>query len=619
MKLTDAIPKLLNHHFRHYRKSYPATDISDVATLLQNNVVLQNPDRTYSINFDSAKVNETLLEIARNLLSKPLPDDIEDAFGYIAQFKDGLKIYASNAPINAYSDLIKGLRNFVLLRSNQGTDVYDFLFALLISNKKRPNHLLSFESAYFHFLPVSGYPTEIIFKSCCEVMEKNKDRSSDVYKFALAIGGINVEMGIDLFAFGMHNDILQFPGFAPNILIGLYNAGNNGAFSLAESLIEKDVIEGLKAFAGFDFKTSVEIQAVSKIATSISEEPNVIKSKSWLICKILNSAFCPVNLRDENLEKLHKLIASENQEIAHAVFENVMFALENYEDEKYEMLISYLNNTQNFKVFENFFYRIKNPKYLFGILVDLYQDKGFRISIDRFEHSILNYWSESQTETENLILSLFEERNLSFLAVKIMLAGHGHPLPIDVTKLVEENAQLNAVESLCEYPHSIEKLVPIALDLRKSKFKSVREYLQQKLEHLIFNTYHESLLKIAENKLSPIGDKKLLQSLRNALESYKKMREFKVSVKDLDPRENEQDLMDLYYRLEHENQATLMKNTKKDGFLSMLRDVVVVRGKAFKSDDDKQIVPLQLIQSSVLINGDAYKNPLAFERKLENL
>lgn len=618
MKQTDTISKLLHHHFKYYKNSYFESEIDDAPTLLSNSIIVANRDGSFSIDFDSAKVNDVLLEIAQALLSKPLPEGIAEAFEYINQFKDRLKNYAPNAPINAYSTLLKGLRNCVLSRC-KNTDVYDFMSSLLVSTDKRPNHLLNFESAYFRFLPFSGYSTAIIYDSCCTVMNNNKDRNSDVYKFLLAIGKTAPSKALELFEFGMNTDIVQYPGFAPNLLVGLYNSGMSSAFSSATNLIEKDVFEGLKAFAGFELKTSEEIAAISRIIAPIDGATNVINSKTWLMCKLLNNPLCPANLRPEHLEKLHNFITSENHETANAVFENVMFALEDHEDEKYEMLLSYLNNTGNFNVFENFFYRVKSPKYLFSILADLYQAKGFKISIGRFEHSILHYWSESPIETEELILSLLGEESFNFLAVKIMLAGHGLPLPVDVTKLVEENSQRNAIEALCDYPHSIDRLVPIALALRNSTYKSVREYLQQKLEYLIFNTYHESLLKIAEKELSPKKDKKLLQALKDALDGYKEMRNFKIAVKDLDPRENEQDLMNLYYRLEHESQATLMKNTKKEGFLSMLRDVTVVRGKAFKADDNKQIVPLQRIQSSMLMNGDAYKNPIAFERKLENL
>ncbi len=619
MKLTDSISKLLHHHFAHYKSSYLKTEIKDFVLLLSKGILTKNSDETYSIDFDSDFVNEVLSVIAETLLSKSLPIDIADAFAYANEFRDALKTYAPNAPFNALSPLVKGFRSFVLKRRNENLDVYNFLLVLLASKEKRPNHLLNFEAAFLNFLPFSGYSQEIIFTSCCAISDTNKERNHDVYKFSLAIGQSNRDVAIGLYEYGLAYGIINYPGFAPNLLVGLYNSGFENAFSLAINLLSLDVIEGLKAFAGFDFKTATEVEEVNRLIEGIDGEANVINSKTWLMCKLVQNEMLPDHLKAENLQRLHEFVKSENHDIANAVFENVMYSLDEFEDDKYAMLISYLNNTKKFDVLEGFFYRVKSPKYLFIILVDLYRDKGFRMSLDRFENAIVHYWGESQTETEDLILELFEDRSLSFLAVKIMLCGHGLPLHLDVKKLTAELPQMHAVESLCDYPHSVEKLIPIALRLRNSKFKSVKTFLRQKLEYLIFNTYHESLFEIVKSELSPTSDKQLLHLLKKSLNEYKKMREFKMKVKDLDPRQNEQDLMDLYYRLEHESQAQMMKEGNNRGFLSALRGVTVVRGKAFKSDDDKQIVPLQLFQSSLLMNGEAYKNPIAFEQKLENL
>lgn len=619
MEINDSISELLVYHYQHHKNFYVRSEILAVESLLANNILFSNSDGTVSVNFQSMALNEVLLSHAEKVLKKPIPSNISDAFAYVNEFKETLKTYDSKAPINAYSELMRGLRAYVLNKLNSGTSSFEFLLELLPSPLKRPNHLLRFEDAYFYYLESEPYSEDLIFKSCVCVFENNRQNTNYTFRFLSNLGEKNKDVALKTYNYGLQNDIVKYPGLAPNILIGLYNSGYDEAFSLAVELITIDVFEGLKAFAGFKLSTPNDVEKVSSIIDSIDGLPNVINSKTYLVCKLIQNDLCPMNIREKGFNQILDYLRSENHEVANAVFENVQYAIDDYEEEKFEMLNVYLANTKNFDVINDFFYNFKNPKYLFTILVNAYNVNGIKMSMDRFDNAIQHFWSTSPQETEELILDLFEDKRFGYLAVKIMLSGHGLPLPVQVEKLTDENFQRNAAECLCDYPHSIENLIPVVLPLRNSKFASVRKFLQDKLAFLIFKTYHESLYRIIENHLSATTDKKFLSALKKALDGYKEMSKFKSSIKDLDPNENERNLMDLYYRLEHENKAQMMKDTKKTGFMSMLRDVTVVRAKAFKSDDQEQIVPLQLITSSVLVNGDAYKNPIAFEQKLENI
>src|SRR5690606_15959892 len=115
------------------------------------------------------------------------------------------------------------------------------------------------------------------------------------------------------------------------------------------------------------------------------------------------------------------------------------------------------------------------------------------------------------------ILRLFNQRHFGLLAVKIMLVSHNFPFPVDMLKLETEKEQTNAIESMCIFPHSFDKLVPILLQLRFSKYEVVKKLLRQKLYDLILETYHESLYDTLNAQLNGHTDKSLLSYLKKAV------------------------------------------------------------------------------------------------------
>ena len=102
--------------------------------------------------------------------------------------------------------------------------------------------------------------------------------------------------------------------------------------------------------------------------------------------------------------------------------------------------------------------------------------------------------------------------------------------------------------------------------------------------------------------------------------NYNQLKEQKESINDLNPQENERDLMDLYYRLEHEENAKMMNRVQqgKGTFMEMVKNVIIVRGNSIKYDE-KEPSPLTTIKTSMLVDSDSYKNPDLFEHNLNTL
>ena len=392
----------------------------------------------------------------------------------------------------------------------------------------------------------------------------------------------------------------------------------------AKALLVANPFEGLRLFCIITVDASKE--ELEDIFTSVNtigfEEIEIAYQKSFLLCKIIENKNSTKEFTDLCFRQIIPMLESANHEIADRVFDNIHYSLEGFEHEKYGLLHIYLNNTKKISIIEDFFYHFKDPKYVFDVLVRRYEAHGFRLSIDKHSNTVSDFWRKNKDATEQQILNLFSQEQFGMLAVKIIASNHNAPYLVDLLKLEAKEQQLLSIESICSYPHSFDKLLPIVLVLRNSKHKGVKEYLQTKLADLIFNGYHRTLLNLVEKHISKsVSDKKFLAPLKKASKDYEEMREVKNSIQDLNPWENERNLIDLYYRLEHETQAIMMKDNRNDksSFLSMLKNTAIVRGNAWKHEDDDTVSPLHLIQSSIMVDSRAYKNPMAYEQKLENL
>lgn len=618
MKPTEAVKDLLLYHFQHHKSYYSPSEIVEVDQLSDIDVISKSGEK-YQLNFDSDILNEEAEKMAVEMLSEIMPSDMVGAFGYLKKFEAELKRQYEVADYQSvYSDLIKGMKVHFLNQVNTGNSNYDFLLNLLDDDSERAKGFGNFEEVYFRFLLTSDYSKEIIYQSCTAVFQKNDKNARFIYNYLSNIAK-NRSLAHNLYTYGMQNDILEYPGFASTILVGLYNSGDNSAFSIAAELVEADLLEGLKALSRFIIDDEETAQKIFAIISSISSElPGVMNQMSMAICEIINSEKSSDDLKIQCIHSIYELLKSEVLDGVSEVFHNARYHIDGHEAEKYQMLHIYLETTKNVNVLNDFFYQFKDPKYLFHFLTYLHLAEGVRSSIDRFDQAILHIYNENPIKTEAEILELFKYADTGLLAVKVMLSSHEHPLPIDVHKLDREEYQHNAIRQLCNYPHSLDKLLPTILKFRFSVFSDVKQHLQEQLSTLIFDAYHKSLYDLIESAVDARKERKFLAPLKKALAEYEKIKIFKA-IKELDPIENERNLIDLYYRLEHESQAKLMNQREDRGGLSRLfKSVEIVRGRAWKTDGNDEVTPMALIQTSMMIDSRAYKNPVTYERNLEN-
>ena len=390
----------------------------------------------------------------------------------------------------------------------------------------------------------------------------------------------------------------------------------------AKALLASNPIEGLKLFCTIISECSLlELEDIYKSANAIpSEELAIANFRSFLLCQLIENENSPKELKDKCFRDIISMLKSDDLEIVNSVFSKIQYSLVGFEHEKYHLLHIYLNKTKKITVLKDFFYEFKDPRYIFDFIVRMYEVQGFRLSLELFSDTVEHFWRTTRAETEIQILNLFSQKEFGMLAVKIIASPHSYTYPVDLLKLTSQEEQKTAIECICRYPHSIDRLLRMLLQLRFSDYKEVKVYLQSKLAELIFETYHGTLLDLIENGITKSAlDKRFITPLKRAFQAYEEMKLFKDEVKDINPWENEKDLVNLYYGLEHETQALMMKDRQKDSsFLSMLKNTIIVRGNAWKHENDNAIRPLAHIQTSTLVDSRLYKNPIAYEQELDN-
>ncbi|PQJ79394.1 hypothetical protein [Polaribacter porphyrae] len=347
----------------------------------------------------------------------------------------------------------------------------------------------------------------------------------------------------------------------------------------------------------------------------------IANEQVYLIKNIIESEHSTEEIKKKCFDFYADFFKNASDEIVDSTFREIKF-LKGNESEKYGLLYLYFERAKDFSVIKDFFRFFEDPSYIFDIMMRLYETASdYRFSIDLFVEAIWKGWQSNKEKTEELILNLFRNHPVfGVLGVKIILSPYRGALEIDLLNIKEEKYQINAIKSICKHPHSFDKLLDLILPLRNSKHDNVRKVLIEELASKIFLVYHDKIHDQVKDSLSDNDkDREFLKPLSRALKNYHKLKNLKESINDLNPLDNEKELMDLYYRLEMEENAKMMDEARegRGTFLEMTSKVIVVRGNSVKYDD-REPMPLARIEHSTLIDASSYLNPELYERKLNN-
>lgn len=571
------------------------------------------PDEV-ELNKNSVLFNKALLIIAEEKLGRGVPQDIVEAFGFVDGFQEKLKEengIAKNV-VNAYDELIKGLKAYVLFRLKaDGVNIKEYYINELKPRGKRPNEMFLFEQHLYDFLMYADFSVDEIWQICSHTLAS--DDAFYVNEFAREVPSCNFELAKDLYHLASSADQPENTFFVSNLLTGLQNNGLEGVFEKAFDLYPKHPQQSYQVLVSLKKLSEKQNQKLYEHVLADSSE-NLTGHKTQALCKLIGDPDVSDELRKKCFDLIIEYLKSATKDVATSAFRTMNFSLKGHEAEKYQMLHIYLDNTKNISVLDDFFYRFENPEYLFHLIKMSYRAGWRRGSIHKFENAIFHFWNKDATKTESHILELFKpEDKFGMLPVEIIMTGRFGALPIDLLKLKTEQEQAKAIDSITLFPHSYDRWLPIILPLRDSAFSKVVAFLQIKLTELILEAYHNSLYKDIKKMLNQSkNDKAFLKPLKAALKKYKESVSEKETINDLNPYENERELMNLYYGLEHEKKTKTINeiNENPTGLLAAIGNrTIIARGNSWKQELEEHVTPLGKVETSVVLDARLFKNP----------
>jgi len=594
---------LFNHIFLLRDKAIPATRRSDFQELIANKVLLEN-EKGITVDYSHDNVCTKLISLLEEHLGASLSKDIGDAFSQIEDYHSHLKSQYKHNFVNAFDFILDPLRVHILLslQASGSLDIIDFRESL---SKEKPKNLFLFDKWFYSFLVKASITSAQVLK----VFEKDIDNKGNhyLYSFLREVGKRNISLAKELLS--QTSDLnYPFPIIRSNLIISIHNSGKEDLFKMAIDLVSSKNQADFGTIPRLNLKKMTELEESFDL---VSRESNEFwNDQVFLFCRIVENGTSTKVLREKCFLELDKLLKI-SKEVADISMNVISLYLEDYEEEKFKLLITYISTTKNFNVIKQFFNHYKNPKYLFSLLVSYHKAIG-SMGVNRvFQEAISHFWRSNRVETEKYICDLFNpDYKLGLLPIEIILAQDGIAAEIDLLSVPEE-FQFNAIDCIYHAPHSFEKLLPVLKNLQQSENENVIEHLQNVLKLLTTEAYG-LLMEWLEKNIDNTNE--FLEPIKEYHKEYQKYTKNKEKYDDLNPLENERELMELYYRLENEQQAKLMKKVSEgeNSFMSMMKSVTIVRGKSWKLQD-QSVTPLANIQHSTWIDYRRIADPISYE------
>lgn len=619
MKEQKQLENLFLHIFQTRENIINSLELKKYSELEKRGIIKNNSDGNYEVDLYSSYIYDHLKKLVTIKLTTGLTDDIEESFKNIHNLEELIKNeYNYGNIINAYTQIFDAFRvNYLTELNTKGIDVILYFNEL----KKKSNviyELRNFEKIFFIFL----VSKDISIEQTSEFLEANNDENNRYYlnNYLYSIIEKKVEFSINLIEYLSKKHENETPHYLVILISSLVNKGQIEYLVKLKERLTKSTKEALWVYSLLKINSQKIYNEILEVVVKDSSTEYLFH-KTRIIESLMNSLFIKPKDSETLSNKLFDFFENPDDNEIHSYFHTITYGFEKFEDLKYELLHGYLNRTQNIKTISSFFYSFKEPKYLFHLIGVIYNNGWHRNSISLFEQPLSHFWSTSREKTEEFILSLIStKQKTGLLPIEIIMTGRETPIQIDLLKLNTEEEQVLAIAMICNFPHSFDKLLPILIKLKDSKFPKVIENLQMQLSILVYECYNETLIEWLENLIKKSRKKTaFLKPIKQSLELYKEIKELKYKNKDLNPYFNEKSLMDLYYNLENENRAKMMESVRNNpsGLSSLFKSTSIIRGNSWKFEHENNVMPLGKVESQMYIDTRVYKNPELHEYQLE--
>lgn len=603
----------------------------DSSQLLGNEDFKEINSSEFEINLESESNKSSILSIAIEKLGRTVPTDISDAVKFIYDFEEELKKPETNVSWAGLIDLKYAMTGFVLAKiHNEGKgNLVEFVLNRLKNKNKDEVHLRAIEAYFFEALISINMTSREFFETIRSYNStvSKPNLSHRAITFAQKIAQQKTDVAKQLYEEIISCDDWEneFGVLPAHLLIGIHKTDPNYSFEKANEVLTSNPVHSLAVFGRIEFSTEKEIQDTLKIIDELNpNDEQTVNQLIYLLTAILKSKFVTDAVTEFCFQQFQNLFDSQITNNKGMVVDAMTNWIENHEKERYDFLLQNHGRFGDLNLIDGYFSNFKDCTFFFQFFQSVYRALDGKMPPGLFSDSVNHFSRENTDKAERFILDFLSHQDLFWRKagmhlIKMKDIGVHQ---VNLLRLETEIEQLRTLEVLTEYNWNLEEYLPMVLALRNSPFTAVRKELQKELSKLTFESYHEVLVEKITNLLTKSADdKKFIRPIKEALKKYHKLVEVKSSIKDLNPAENERSFMDLYYRLEHENQAKMMNEIKsgKGNFLtSFFKSSIIVRGHSWKLEGKDEVVPLAKIEHSFSIDARAFKNSELFEHQSNN-
>jgi len=626
MKNTDlkkSINKLIDFLILNAKNEVTDNDLEKktIKTLISNGVLSSDGSVSKVAKDPNKTFDDELAKRFEVITGKSIPINPLEILDFLFDLREKLLKNRKSNILNEYSFLIDQFRSrwFISLHNSGKVNLTKHLLETV---KVKNGKFLEFQNLYFDLLPHLNLSKEELAEIYNE-FHKIDRLSYSLNKFTSEVSTVNKDRALQLLS--TLKAIKGGTNYLGVLLVGLYNSGHTEAQEEALKLAEDDISQSIYFLTYKNYKNIEEIKKAIVVVENIkTDNIAVISRKIEFFISLLSQSRSNATIRTTCFAELMKHYIEGTDKIEYQIINGLGIRIKGLEKERTNFLneISAIKLNPNF--LNHFFHNYESPIYLFDFLESWLVSKKSWQSLEPFEADIMHFWNSNQEEALSLILQLLahEKILIRYSAIHIILSGIQMGKTIDILKLTNKTDQLKSIEAFGRFPHSIEKITPIFLMLRKSKHKEVVKYLQGALSVLIFEAYHSFLYNIIVDSLGDgVKDKKFLEPLTAILKEYEKISEIKSSINEINPFKNERDWLNLYGKWAHENQANVMKDVQetRSGIRELFgKPITIVRGNGFKMDGEETVSQMGVTEYSAAIDIRAYKNPELFEINLSS-
>lgn len=611
----EAMTELIRHSIAVKQTAFPKDAFRiQYELLVLHQLTTRESEKSFQIDFDTLEGGYILAIIAEEILAKKVPVDPMEVLAFSAAF--GLQIKQPNPRHWWAGDMEFQLQSYLLVWLHQmhGVDVTTFIFGITEDTKEALTETRSVDTNYRNIFPYLSDSIESCFTTISDLLigERTKDTALDAL---FCLGRKNPVKGADLLIYGKGQHAENLAEFLPRFLVGLFR--HNEALYLQEckNLFALNAIQGLHALTWLEYSNSETLEsAYNFLEIQTIDRVEYLRDLPTFYVRVIENESASETIIAGCFEKLRHFTTYEDEALRQNLLGRTGM-IEHHDKEK-NALLPYFMKWGKPYVLRDYFDRFDSPRYLFDLIKQAYAVNGIRADIGLFRDGLhTQYMLHRELFNEQLLQLLTHDYAIiRFAGLQVMSSAHNQPYQVDFLSL-DETQQIRVIETVLPTPMSIEELLPLVITLRNSPYPAVVLKLKEELCELV-HAFDHSLIDLTDLYLDPAEavDKELIDAIAAAYGVYKNEKELRLATLELNPVENELEYLEIYSRLEAEQQAQLMEQAQSKSFLNLLsKNIIVLRGSGYNSEINPGVSVLGGIEFSRLIDQRYSINPDQYE------